>query len=124
MSTNLVEAVSNSPDNLIAGDLQLVAVAITVKAGQGELPRGQLLGQITGDDYIKCISTANDGSQAGACILAEDIDATTVDVETVGYFSGEFNENAVLYGGADTAATHRAALLAKKIVLRGSVEVA
>lgn len=121
---NLVQSVSNSPDNLIAGSLDIIALEITVKAGQGELPRGQLLGKITGDDYIKCLSTANDGSEAGACILAEDIDATSADVVTTGYFQGEFNENAVLFSAPDTAATHRAALLAKKIVLRGSVEVA
>lgn len=121
---NMVESVTNSPDNLIAGSLDLIALEIIVKQGQGILPRGQLLGLITGDDYVKCDSTANDGSQAGACILAEDIDATSADVVCTGYFQGEFNENAVLFGGTDTAATHRAALLAKKIVLRGSVAVA
>jgi hypothetical protein len=98
------------PQNLFAGDYPKVTDTVVV-ALAGVLVKGTVLGKITaGGKFIKCSSVAVDGSQAPVCILAEDIDTTAADVNATVYLSGCFDENQLVYGGADTAATHRAAL--------------
>ena len=122
---DLNESTISTPDNLIAGASDVIAIPITVASGQGELPRGQLLGKLTaGGFYAKCDSATNpqDGSEVGDVILCDNIDATDEDIVTTGYTIGEFNENAVVFGGTDTADTHRESLRAKGIILRPSVE--
>ena len=106
-----------TPDKLIAGDYPVVTDIVTIDTGA--LVRGTCLGKITATGkYIKCDSTAVDGSQAPAAILAEDADATSADVTATVYLSGAFNQDAVVFGGTDTAATHRAALRNLNIYLK------
>lgn len=122
----LVERIASVPDNLIAGSLQATELKTVVAAGSGAYSRGTVLGKITGtEQYAILDSTHDDGTElpANARILAEDIDATEEAVTTIAYETGEFNERALIFGGLDTPDTHRAALLAKRIVLRGSVAV-
>lgn len=109
-----------TPDKLLAGDYPAVTDIVTIDAGA--LVRGTLLGKITATGkYIKCDSAAVDGSQAPLAILAEDADATGGDVQAVIYLSGAFNQDAVVFGGADTAATHRTALRDLNIYLKKAV---
>lgn len=66
---------------------------ITVAAGSGKL---------------KLINSANvDGSSKIYAILAEDCDATSADKACVVYYTGEFNQAALTFGGSDTYATHK-----------------
>lgn len=123
---NLVEREASVVDNLIAGDLDLIEVETVIASGSGAYARGTVLSRITASGEFAILdSTHDDGTQlpANARILAEDIDATDAAVTTIAYEQGEFNESSLIFGGTDTAATHRDALLAKKIVLRGSVPV-
>lgn len=83
---------------------------VTVPAGSGK--------------FKKANSANVDGSQEVDCILCEDVDATLAAVVTSAYIEGEFNENAMTFGGADTADTHREALRLKGIILRDSVVAA
>ncbi len=109
-----------APQNLIAGDYPLVTDIITIDTGV--LAVGTVLGKITATGlYIKCDSAAVDGSQAPMCILAEAVDATAADVNATVYLSGAFDENHLVFGGTDTAATHRAALRDKNIYLKKAV---
>lgn len=106
-----------TPDKLLAGDYPAVTDIVVIDTGN--LVRGTLLGKITATGkYIKCDSAAVDGSQAPACILAEDADATSADVNATVYLSGAFNQSAVTFGGTDTAATHRVALRDLNIYLK------
>ncbi len=106
-----------TPDKLLAGDYPAVTDIVVIDTGA--LVRGTLLGKITATGkYIKCDSAAVDGSQAPLAILAEDADATAGDVNATVYLSGAFNQDAVTFGGADTAATHRAALRDLNIYLK------
>jgi hypothetical protein len=73
------------------------------------------------EEYAIATSTAVNGSQDAECILAEDVDATLAAVTTAGYFTGEFNEAALTFGGADTADLHRDSLRNKGIFLRTTV---
>jgi hypothetical protein len=108
-------------DKLVAGDYPLVTDNVTILSGQN-LVRGTLLGKITATGkYIKCVSTAVDGSQTPQVILSEDCDASAADQSAVVYLSGAFNQAAVTFGGADTAATHRSALRDLNIYLKSGV---
>lgn len=112
------------PDNLIAGDAKIVTRGITVAAGQGVLPRGAVLGKITDDEsddvgkYVLSGATSvTDGSQTPDCILAEAVDATSADVVTVGYLSGQFNQASLTLGTGHTLASIRDDLRDKNIYL-------
>jgi hypothetical protein len=109
-----------TPQNLIAGDYPLVTDIVIVDAGN--LAVGSVLGKITATGkYILCDSGAADGSEVAQCILAEAADATGGDVNAVIYLSGAFDENQLVFGGADTADTHRVALRGKNIYLKKAV---
>lgn len=110
-----------TPDKLLANDYPLVTDIVTILTGQN-LTRGTLLGKVTATGkYIKCDSAAVDGSQTPVAILSEDCDASAGDKQAVIYLSGAFNQGAVVFGGADTAATHRAALRNLNIYLKSAV---
>jgi hypothetical protein len=58
----------------------------------------------------KCVvvdSTLTNGAQNAYAVLAEAVDATSADKEVGVYLTGEFNENSLVFGGTDTADTHR-----------------
>lgn len=108
-----------TPDKLLAGDAPLHPYEVTIASGAGVLTRGAVLGKITtGGKCVLVDSTNADGSQAPYGVLAEDVDATSADVITVAYLSGDFNEAALTFGGTDDADTHREALRALNIYLR------
>jgi len=119
------ESTTNARDNLIAGYSDVIAVPVTIVAGEGVLGRGSVLGKITATGKYALVNSAgpDDGRRTAAAILAEDVDATDNDVVTTAYVRGEFNENALVFGGTDTVATHKSHLQDIGIFLRGSVEV-
>jgi hypothetical protein len=62
---------------------------------------------IGGHDCKQIDSSATDGSSAPFAVLSEDIDATSANTVSIGYTEGQFNENGLYFGGADTIDTHR-----------------
>ena len=95
-------------DQLHGGDnIKPISQPVTVVSGSGVLKRGSVLGMITaGRKRTGCSSAASDGSQLCESVLAEDIDATSVDVVTVSYAAGEFIEGALIWPHTgDTADT-------------------
>jgi hypothetical protein len=107
-----------TPDTLIGGEYPVVTDVVTILSGQN-LNRGALLGKITASGkYILCDSAAVDGSEAPKVILAEDCDASAADKQAIVYLSGAFNQDSVVFGGADTSDTHRAALRDLNIYLK------
>lgn len=110
-----------TPDKLFAGDYPMVTDVVIIKQGEVRA-RGTCLGKITATGKHVIVNSANaDGSQNPQCILGEDVDATAGDVQAVVYLSGSFNQGAIVFGGADTAATHRAGLRAVNIYLKSAV---
>lgn len=91
--------IADGATDFIVGDTFLVTVA----AGSGK--------------YVKSLSAAIDGSQIPDCILAEDTDASSADVDTPGYFRGQFNDAAITLGTAHTVASIREGLRVKGIDL-------
>ncbi len=107
------------PDQLIAGVFPLVTEPITIASGAGILPRGTVLGKITASGkYIKSASAASDGSQVPSAVLVDGVDATSADVLSGAYFSGEFNSNALTLGAGWTVATVGAALRSLSIFVK------
>ncbi|MDR7318908.1 head decoration protein [Brevibacillus nitrificans] len=109
-------------DNLIAGMVTpFTTVSVIVKSGATvHLSRGTVLGvvdqvdtgQYAGTYIVAPVdSTKSDGSQTPFAILADDdVDATADDQRATAYVSGEFNRDALKFGGSDTIDTHEAAL--------------
>lgn len=110
-------------DNLFAGGVQpVVTDAVTLASGASYV-RGTVLGVVTASGQAKAVdSAAADGSQTPSAILAEDVDATTGEKAAAIYLTGEFNENALVFGGADTANTHRKKLREIGIFLKSNQE--
>jgi hypothetical protein len=108
------------PDNLVAGHFPMAVTMETVKAGEGVLKRGTVLGRVTADGKLRKVNSANtDGSQSPVAVLSCDTDATS-DAAAAVYQTGEFNERALVFGGADTAATHRRAAEARNLYFRAT----
>ena len=80
-------------DNLFAGsNIRPVSEGGTLISGQN-LTRGAVLGKITASGkYTLSLSASGDGSQTPTAILAKDTDATSGDVETTVYLTGEYNQ--------------------------------
>lgn len=113
---------THTPDKLLAGDYPLVTDIVTILQGEVRT-RGTCLGKITASGKHVIVDTGgtDDGRRAPVAILAEDVDATAGDKQAVVYLSGAFNEAAVVFGGTDTAATHRTALRDLNIYLKKTV---
>jgi len=108
-------------DNLIAGGTQLVADSVTISAGT--LPRGSVLGIVTTDgSYILSNDGASDGSENPVAILAEDVDASSAaQTNAAVYIKGEFNSNALTFGGTHDASTVKTPLRELGIYVKTAV---
>jgi len=96
-----------TPDNLFAGNVFPVVMDKGTITG-ASLTRGTVLGQVTtGGKLVAVDSTKSDGSQTVYAILAEDADASEADKVVPICLTGEFNEARLIFGGTDTAATHK-----------------
>jgi hypothetical protein len=103
---------SFTPDSLIAGDFPIATEKVTIDTGT--LVRGTVLGKITSTG--KCVICDSAGTDDGRCspfaVLLEDADASSADVEAAAALTGQFNEDALVFGGTDTKATHKVAMRA------------
>lgn len=96
-------------DNIFAASQvqPVVATAATVLSGEGVLKRGSVMGKVSLSGKLKLVnSSEDDGSQHPYGILADDVDATSADATGVIFLTGEFNSDALIFDGTDTASTH------------------
>lgn len=120
------ENLSCAADNLFAGtQVQPVVADVVVldKSINGDVVRGTVLGRITASGrYVPVNSIATDGSGVPVCILAETVTvSSTADKPAPAYFTGEFNQDALVFGGSDTFEDHKEALRARGIFLKSAV---
>ena len=109
-------------DNLFAGHVQPVVAGEETITGSAAYTRGTVLGIITASELCKPVDDAQtDGSEAVYAVLAADADATDGDVFAPVYYTGEFNINALTFGGDDTAADHRVAAIKVGIFFKDTV---
>ena len=75
--------------------------------------------------YTQALSASKDGSQLhkNMCILAKDTDATSADVTTTGWITGEYNENSVTFGTGLTYDNCKFELAKYGIFLKESLSV-
>ncbi|SUX80796.1 Uncharacterised protein [Citrobacter youngae] len=108
------------PDQLVAGNLQLVTDTVTVSGG--DYKRGTVLGMITASGkYTACLKTASDGSETPCAILVDDVHAATHGDQSGGvYLMGEFNQNRVTIDASWTIADMKTALRLQAIFLKDS----
>lgn len=104
------------PDNLIAGDFDIITKSVTIISGQN-LVRGAVL-QVSGTPGKYNIVTTDANAKY---ILAEDCDASAGDKTAPVYVTGEFNATEVTIGGGATLAGVTAALEPLSIFLRTPV---
>lgn len=117
------QADSISYDNLFADmSIDVTEKSVTLKAGNGVLKRGTVLGIISASGLAVPVNSANtDGSQSADCILADDVDTTAADVVAVAYAAGSFNRKALIFGGTDTANPHETRLRELGIFLKDNI---
>lgn len=113
-------------DNLFAGGVQPVnAKSVTLAADQGVLVRGTVLGKVTSTGNCVVVDSALEATAAGSgvvyAVLAEDTDTTGAVVPAPSYITGDFNERELVFGGTDTADTHRDAAQKIGIYFRDTI---
>ncbi|WP_163538297.1 head decoration protein [Gracilibacillus sp. YIM 98692] len=110
-------------DNLFAGGVQpVVTDSVTVASGEN-LTRGTVLGIVSASGEAVAVDSAQtDGSEKPFAILSEDVDATDAATPGAIYLTGEFNEDALTFGGSDTADDHKTALREIGIFLKTNQE--
>ena len=72
-------------------------------------------------NFVLCVKTATDGSQAPAAILADSADATGGPTQVGAFFTGEYNSNAVSFDGSWTLQDIAAALVLRNLHLKSAV---
>lgn len=103
-------------DALYAGNVAKVVRDYATITG-GNYTRGTALGMITASGKLTIVdSSKTDGSENIYAILETPIvNASSADVVAEVSYTGEFNTNKLVFGGTDTAATHKVS--ARKIGL-------
>ncbi|MDX8367775.1 head decoration protein [Cytobacillus sp. IB215665] len=98
-------------DNLIAGGQENITTGVVTLKGGNQYTRGTVVGLLTADGSSVIVdSSKSDGSERPYGILTDDVDTTDGDMEAVVYLTGEFNEDKLTFGGADTPGNHRQSL--------------
>ena len=113
------------PDGFVLGDVAVGATfANDIKFAIADGTQDFIVGEgfditvAAGSGYYKPVNSANvDGSDVAECILAADTNATSAAVAALVYVTGQFNTEALTFGGSDDAADHRDALHLRGIIL-------
>ena len=113
------------PEGFVLGDVAVGATfANDIKFAIADGTQDFIVGEgfditvAAGSGYYKTVNSANvDGSNVAECILAADTNATSAAVAALVYVTGQFNTEALTFGGSDDAADHREALHLRGIIL-------
>ena len=106
-------------DNLFAGDAEAVTEAVTIKKGE-VIPKFSVVAKNADG---KVVTAAKDDATLKLYgILAEDVDATDTNKESVVYLSGEYNSNTVIVSEGHTLEDFKVGLREIGIYLKESVK--
>lgn len=107
-------------DNLINDvSMPVVVKSVKLKAGQGLLSRGTVLGINSEGEAVKVNSTATDGSEKADCILTDTTD-TTDSVVATAYSAGMFNRQALIVG-SESIEVHEKELRSLNILMKDNL---
>ncbi len=102
----------------IAGDFPRHTDNVTISAGQN-LAAGSVLGEVAATgEFVLSLSAAADGSEVPIAVLQDAVDATAGALNAAVWFTGCFNEDALVYGAAHTKASIKAGLRSRSIFLK------
>ena len=103
MTVGMGDLGSLAYDNLFAGNVAKVVTGVGTLASGQNVARCAVLGKVTATSkLVLADSTKTDGSQTIYAIAADPVDATAADQPITLYFTGEFNQAALTFGGTDT----------------------
>ncbi len=110
------------PDQLIAGNLQLVTDTVDI-GGADPLVRGAILGQISASGvYVLSVKTATDGSEVPCAVLVDNVSPGGATVRGGVYEMGIFNQNRITFDSSWTVPELKNALRPYSIFLRDSLQ--
>jgi hypothetical protein len=106
------------PSHLSAGDFPIAMDTGVIAAGQ-TLLRGSVLGQVSNSkEFVLCKAAAEDGSQAPAAVLDEDVDTTDGAKSAPIRLTGQVLGTQLHFGEGLTLAAAKAALRPLCIFIR------
>lgn len=110
------------PDQLIAGNLQLVTDTVNI-GGAAPMQRGTILGQIAATGvYVLSVKTATDGSEKPSAVLVDNVNPAGETVRGGVYELGIFNQNRIIFDSSWTVPELKNALRPFSIFLRDSLQ--
>lgn len=132
MTKKLTEKIAEiNYDNLVySTDVNLLTTGIVVAANQGVLKRGTLLAKAS-DNKMVILGTeltkgegdsATTETPSADCILCDEIDTTSGDVDTVGYIQGHFNVDSLIAKDSYSISEADKDLLRKKGILLSAMQ--
>ena len=105
-------------ENLIAGDFPRHTDTVTIAAGE-TLTMGAVLGEVTADGTFKLsLAAAIDGSEGPIAILQNDVDASAGAIKAAVWFTGCFNEDALVFGTGHDKSTAKSGLRSQSLFLK------
>ena len=113
MADLVTKAGEYTPQNIIAGNqVALITEGVVLAKGTATLKAGTVIALVTADSTGKAVdSSKTDGTQTPYGILAEDVTLkSSGTIKATVYVSGYFQKDKLVFGGNDTAATHKSAL--------------
>lgn len=118
------QAGTYEPNNLIYDtSFPIQTGSVKLKAGQGLLLQGTIIGKDSDGEYLVASTTATTPILADA-ILTDDVDTGSESGKSVfaeTYISGSFNSDALLTDGTDKVSVHYDVLRTKGIYLKASI---
>ena len=101
MTKKLSETIAEvNYDHLVySNDKEIITSGVIIASGQGELKRGTALAKNSDNKMVILgtkVAEQEDQFYEADCILCDDVDATSSDVDTVAYISGHFNKDALI----------------------------
>lgn len=94
MNPGYGSTLSNDPTAILASSHGYVVMNVTVKAGEGEVAKGTVLGiETASGKYVKYDDAASDGSEVAKAIIADKVDATSNDQLVAVYIKGVFHKS-------------------------------
>ena len=108
--THGVTETEETQSQLVAGETH-EQKPITLASGEDRV-RGAVLGMVTASyEYKELYPAGSDGTEVARAILVEDCDASGAATKTIGFFTGKYRLNDLVWPGGITDAQKNAAIL-------------
>lgn len=105
-------------EDFIAGEFPRHTDTVTIAAGE-TLSAGSVLGEVSADNTFKLsLAAAGDGSEEPVAILQNDVDASAGAMKAAVWFTGCFNEDALVFGAGHDKTSAKPGLRSRSLFLK------